>query len=225
LSPLAIGGTTVAAGLLLVPFGLVPVAVFPPYEKPRTIPSVSVIFAEDPNIMRINDDITLMRTRRALVNQMKSVLPRNYQRPSLFSTLWNFLLDKFRYGRKKIKIIKDEIKCIRTKIEFIKMKIKQKIRENRQGNRVTSTTTSTTENVVYRITTETPYFYKTNSALQKENSEEINEIESPSISEYITNESQSSYINIDKSVSSESGSFNPPSKIDEFSPTEGIKDS
>jgi len=97
----------------LVPFGLQPIAVFPPYSSSRTIPAVSVIFAEDPNIMKINDDVTLMRTRRAIFDEMKSVMQRNYRRPSVFSTLWNFLLDKFRIGRKKIKYVKDEIMCFK----------------------------------------------------------------------------------------------------------------
>ena len=36
--------------LSLVPAGLTAVAVFPPYNTPRQFPSVSVIFAEDPNL-------------------------------------------------------------------------------------------------------------------------------------------------------------------------------
>jgi len=115
-----------------------------------------VIFAEDPNIMKINDDVTLMRTRRAIFDEMKSVMQRNYRRPSVFSTLWNFLLDKFRIGRKKIKYVKDEIMCFRTKIEYLKMKIKKIIRENREGKKRNKTTTTTTEKVSYRITTKGP---------------------------------------------------------------------
>ena len=41
---------TLAIALTLVPLGLTPVAVFPPYNTPRTTPAVSVIFSEDPNI-------------------------------------------------------------------------------------------------------------------------------------------------------------------------------
>ena len=41
---------TLAMAIALVPVGLTPIAVFPPYTKPRTVPAVSVIFAEDPNI-------------------------------------------------------------------------------------------------------------------------------------------------------------------------------
>lgn len=41
---------TLATALSLVPPGLTAIAVFPPYNTPRTIPAVSVIFSEDPNI-------------------------------------------------------------------------------------------------------------------------------------------------------------------------------
>ena len=32
----------------LVPFGLTPVAVFPPFDTPRTLPAIAVIFSETP---------------------------------------------------------------------------------------------------------------------------------------------------------------------------------
>ena len=41
---------TLITALALVPTGLAAVAVFPPYATPRTVPAVSVIFAENPNI-------------------------------------------------------------------------------------------------------------------------------------------------------------------------------
>ena len=41
---------TLATALSLVPPGLTAIAVFPPYNTPRTIPAISVIFSEDPNI-------------------------------------------------------------------------------------------------------------------------------------------------------------------------------
>ena len=37
-----------AAALGLAPLGTVPVAIFPPYATPRTLPAISVIFAENP---------------------------------------------------------------------------------------------------------------------------------------------------------------------------------
>ena len=54
-SPSAVGALgpstqTLATALSLVPLGLIPIAVFPPYNTPRTIPATSVIFSEDPNI-------------------------------------------------------------------------------------------------------------------------------------------------------------------------------
>ena len=51
--PTAGGGAspqTLKTAIYLVPAGLLPIAVFPPYIKPRTVPGVSVIFAENPNI-------------------------------------------------------------------------------------------------------------------------------------------------------------------------------
>ena len=41
---------TLISALALVPVGLTAIAVFPPYNKPRRVPAVSVIFAENPNI-------------------------------------------------------------------------------------------------------------------------------------------------------------------------------
>ena len=41
------GTPTATAALALVPAGLQAVAIFPPYEIPRTVPAVSVIFRED----------------------------------------------------------------------------------------------------------------------------------------------------------------------------------
>jgi hypothetical protein len=63
--------------------GLVPIAVFPPYTSARTLPAVSVIFAEDPNIMMLNDDVTVMRTRRAIVNIMKKKMQRKVSQRNL----------------------------------------------------------------------------------------------------------------------------------------------
>ena len=51
--PTAGGGAspqTLKTAIDLVPAGLPPIAVFPPYIKPRTVPGVSVIFAENPNV-------------------------------------------------------------------------------------------------------------------------------------------------------------------------------
>ena len=42
-----------ATALTLLPLGLTPIAVFPPYNTPRQIPAISVIFSEDPDIRYI----------------------------------------------------------------------------------------------------------------------------------------------------------------------------
>ena len=52
-TPSAVGAgaatpATLATALALVPAGLAAIAVFPPYNIPREIPAVSVIFAEAP---------------------------------------------------------------------------------------------------------------------------------------------------------------------------------
>jgi len=123
LSPAAVSGLSVAA-LTLVPAGLVPIALFPPYEKPRTKPAVSVIFAEDPEIMSLNDDISLMRTRRSLADHMKDNLRRNYRRPSVFAEAWQSLLGKVRTTGKVIKQVKDEAMCAKTRLKVMAMELK-----------------------------------------------------------------------------------------------------
>lgn len=122
-SPAAASGASVAA-LALVPAGLVAIAVFPPYESPRTKPAVSVIFAEDPEVMMLNDDVTLMRTKRSLMNHMKRNLKRNYRRPSVFYGVWQFLLGKVRTTGNTIKRVKDEAMCAKTRLRVLKMKLK-----------------------------------------------------------------------------------------------------
>ena len=54
-TPSAVGAgaanpSILATALTLVPLGLTPIAVFPPYNTPRQIPAISVIFSEDPDI-------------------------------------------------------------------------------------------------------------------------------------------------------------------------------
>ena len=54
-APSAVGAgaanpSILATALTLVPLGLTPIAVFPPYNTPRQIPAISVIFSEDPNM-------------------------------------------------------------------------------------------------------------------------------------------------------------------------------
>ena len=39
-----------AESLALVPLGLTPVAIFPPFAQERTVPAVAVIFSENPTL-------------------------------------------------------------------------------------------------------------------------------------------------------------------------------
>ena len=55
-----------ATAIGLAPLGTVPVAVFPPYATPRTLPAISVIFAENPAIVPI--------TRRSYLSERISML-------------------------------------------------------------------------------------------------------------------------------------------------------
>ena len=57
-TPSAVGAgaanpSILATALTLVPLGLTPIAIFPPYNTPRQIPAISVIFSEDPDIRYI----------------------------------------------------------------------------------------------------------------------------------------------------------------------------
>ena len=48
--------TTVALSLALLPFGLQPVAVFPPFEKERTMDAVGLIFTEEADMFEAVDE-------------------------------------------------------------------------------------------------------------------------------------------------------------------------
>ena len=50
---------TLAASLALLPAGLTPVSVFPPFLNPRTVPAVGVIFREPPVLVRKKRGSTL----------------------------------------------------------------------------------------------------------------------------------------------------------------------
>jgi hypothetical protein len=75
--------------LALVPAGTIPVAIFPPDARPRTRPAVSVIFAENPRMISINN--VLVRLRRSLT--------RNSQRRGMKKNLLNLqtLLERSQY--------------------------------------------------------------------------------------------------------------------------------
>ena len=46
-SPNVVGNPVAASAVALVPAGLTAVAVFPPFETPRTLPAIAVIFSEE----------------------------------------------------------------------------------------------------------------------------------------------------------------------------------
>ena len=64
-----------AAALGLAPLGTIPVAIFPPYATPRTLPAISVIFAENP------DGVTAASRRLELSEKVShfASLPGNNQ--------------------------------------------------------------------------------------------------------------------------------------------------
>ncbi len=63
-SPFNFGNPATAAALALVPAGLTPVAVFPPWARPRTVPAVAVIFSEDQTNAAINANAGKRRRKR-----------------------------------------------------------------------------------------------------------------------------------------------------------------
>lgn len=130
-SPSSATGVSVTA-LALVPLGLVAISVFPPFDKPRTKPAVCVIFAEDPEVMSLNDDVTLMRTKRSLMKQLQESVRRNYRRPSVLSIAWQSLLGKVRTTGNAIKRVKDEAMCAKTRLRVMKMKLKDYFRKRHQ---------------------------------------------------------------------------------------------
>jgi len=144
------------AALLLVPAGLVPVAIFPPYATPRTKPAVSVIFAEDPNILSLNSNANgLIRQKRSLVKHMKEIMRRNYRRPSVFTTVWNVLLSTVNFaGRSAIRAANEAI-CAKLKLRLLKSSLKNAFAKKHSRN-VTSTESTSQQNKEY-------YYNKKNS--------------------------------------------------------------
>ena len=68
----------------LVPPGTIPVSIFPPYASPRTRPAVSVIFAEDPRIISVNE--ALFRFKRSLSRNSKRRSKK--RKPLMFKTFF-----------------------------------------------------------------------------------------------------------------------------------------
>ena len=104
---------TLSTALALVPLGLTAVAVFPPYNRPRTIPAVSVIFAENPAM------IPGLRKKRSLRKLRQKVYK--------FFFLSRKKLDHFIFDAD---LFLHEVKYFLTKelsVEYIKEKIHDKI--------------------------------------------------------------------------------------------------
>ena len=78
--------------LALVPLGTLPVAIFPPYATPRTRPAVSVIFAENPEIISMNKAMT--RFKRSLFRKAGF---RNSRRKMSYL---DSLLERAQYARR-----------------------------------------------------------------------------------------------------------------------------
>ena len=65
--------TATAPVLALVPAGLIPVAVFPPYATPRTLPADSVIFLENPGVTLFQK-----RKKRSILNYMGRLIDKYF---------------------------------------------------------------------------------------------------------------------------------------------------
>ncbi len=66
-----------ASVLALVPAGLIAVAVFPPYARPRTFPADSVIFLENPNVELLHK----RRRKRSVLRYISRLFHRFFGRP------------------------------------------------------------------------------------------------------------------------------------------------
>ena len=96
-----------AIALSLVPPGLVAVAVFPPYETPRTVPAISVIFAENPTARHVYKFFILLEHRHDCLFYF-----RLREKRSLSTTFQTFMKN---------------LKCLRTRLDY---RFARKIRQN-----------------------------------------------------------------------------------------------
>lgn len=74
------GIATAALSLALVPLGLSAVSIFPPFERPRTIPAIAVIFNEERDMTRT--------IRRREVNRIYRMIKKRSPAPFLGSDFW-----------------------------------------------------------------------------------------------------------------------------------------
>jgi len=52
----------------LAPVGTTPVAIFPPYATPRTVPSISVIYAENPSLLISKRTLTVKTSGNSIIS-------------------------------------------------------------------------------------------------------------------------------------------------------------
>ena len=71
---------TLALSLALLPNGLQPVAVFPPFERPRTMDAVGLIFTEETDMSDAVDQVALNRMiKKRISHRLGRRSGRNYQ--------------------------------------------------------------------------------------------------------------------------------------------------
>lgn len=137
--------STSSLSLVLVPLGLLAVAVFPPFESPRTFPAVGVIFSEPRNVegtvlIRKRETLTLYRgikkrslwqdrndfpTHSEIAHALKSV---NSNKRSVLTKAWT-TLQRFRVSiaKKMYNTLPTWMKEIVKKIERFEAKLNKKI--------------------------------------------------------------------------------------------------
>merc|ERR1712050_72218 len=64
---------TLALSLALLPNGLQPVAVFPPFEKPRTMEAVGLIFTEETDMSEAVDQVALNRMLKKRISHRRGL--------------------------------------------------------------------------------------------------------------------------------------------------------
>ena len=152
-APGAVGGGASPVGasasvLALVPAGLVAVAVFPPYERPRTFPADSVIFLENHNVELLHRK----RRKRSVLRHISRLFHRFFGRPRRRSDYYkNSSYNKPAYGegyfhqtswfddiksgtsrildkaKNFLKKIKHNVQCLQTRLMMLGQKKRMKM--------------------------------------------------------------------------------------------------
>ena len=66
-----VASATLALSLALLPNGLQPVAVFPPFERPRTMDAVGLIFTEETDMSEAVDQVALNRMLKKRISHRR----------------------------------------------------------------------------------------------------------------------------------------------------------